>query len=148
MQRYIAFAIKEISKHTVFASRLSINHNFPAALFYMHRGFFAQAMEDNPSDPMGSRYAQSVLAAYSSACSFVGLIESLFKQHPILTERMWFLFTHVFSCAVSHAKYSKCTRVNLPIDCAWVYRRQITNGISAICTISSRIRLQSVCQGH
>ncbi|KAF9460500.1 fungal-specific transcription factor domain-containing protein [Collybia nuda] len=82
MQRYIAFAIKEIT------------------LFYMHRGFFAQAMEDNPNDPMGSKYAPSVLAAYGSACSFVGLIESLFKQHPVLTERMWFLFTHVFSCAI------------------------------------------------
>ncbi|KAK0202815.1 fungal-specific transcription factor domain-containing protein [Desarmillaria ectypa] len=82
MQRYIAFAIKEIT------------------LFYMHRGFFAQALEDHPSDPMGSKYAQSVLAAYTSACSFVGLVESLFKQHPALTERMWFLFTHVFSCAI------------------------------------------------
>ncbi|KAF8998585.1 fungal-specific transcription factor domain-containing protein [Cyathus striatus] len=82
MQRYIAFAIKEIT------------------LFYMHRGFFAQALEDSPTDPMGSKYAPSVLAAYGSACSFVGLIESLFKQHPALTERMWFLFTHVFSCAI------------------------------------------------
>ncbi|KAF9048224.1 hypothetical protein BDZ89DRAFT_978408 [Hymenopellis radicata] len=82
MQRYIAFAIKEMT------------------LFYMHRGFFAQALEDCPTDPMGSKYAQSVLAAYTSACSFVGLIESLFKQHPALTERMWFLFTHVFSCSI------------------------------------------------
>ncbi|PPQ65877.1 hypothetical protein CVT24_011208 [Panaeolus cyanescens] len=82
MQRYIAFAIKEIT------------------LFYMHRGFFAQALEDSPSDPMGSKYSPSVLAAYTSATSFVGLVESLFKQHPQLTERMWFLFTHVFSCAI------------------------------------------------
>jgi hypothetical protein len=66
----------------------------------MHRGFFAQALEDNPGDPMGSKYSPSVLAAYGSATSFVGLIESLFHQHPHLTERMWFLFTHVFSCAV------------------------------------------------
>jgi hypothetical protein len=72
-----------------------------AALFYMHRGYFAQALEDSPTDPMGSKFAPSVLGAYSSACSFVGLIESLFKQHPGLTERMWFLLTHVFSCAVS-----------------------------------------------
>ncbi|KXN89389.1 hypothetical protein AN958_05762 [Leucoagaricus sp. SymC.cos] len=82
MQRYITFAIREIT------------------LFYMHRGFFAQALEDNPTDPMGSKYGPSVLAAYRSACSFVGLIESLFKQHPVLTERMWFLFTHVFSCSI------------------------------------------------
>ncbi|KAF9258724.1 hypothetical protein L218DRAFT_1063037 [Marasmius fiardii PR-910] len=82
MQRYTAFAIKEMS------------------LFYMHRGFFARALEDSPADPMGSKYAPSVLAAYTSACSFVGLIGSLFKQHPRLTERMWFLFTHVFSCSI------------------------------------------------
>lgn len=82
MQKYCSFAIKEI------------------ALFYMHRGFFAQALEENPQDPMGSRYAPSVLAAYTSACTFVGLIESLFKQHPDLTERLWFYFMHVFSCAI------------------------------------------------
>jgi hypothetical protein len=60
----------------------------------MHRGFFAQALGDNPADPMGSKYAPSVLAAYNSACAFVGLIFSLFSQHPALTERMWFLFSH------------------------------------------------------
>ncbi|KAI0716023.1 hypothetical protein C8T65DRAFT_642581 [Cerioporus squamosus] len=80
MQRYVAFAIREIS------------------LFYLHRGFFAKALEDHPGDPLGSKYAQSVLAAYNSACSFVGLVRSLYSQHPGLTERMWFLFTHVFSC--------------------------------------------------
>lgn len=66
----------------------------------MHRGFFARAIEDSPGDPMGSKYAPSVLAAYNSACSFVGLIKSLYSLQPGLTERMWFLFTHVFSCAV------------------------------------------------
>ncbi|KAJ7050558.1 fungal-specific transcription factor domain-containing protein [Mycena amicta] len=82
MQRYCAFGIKEI------------------ALFYMHRGFFAQAIADNGQDPMGSKYGPSVLAAYTSACTYVGLIESLFKQQPVLTERMWFYMTHVFSCAI------------------------------------------------
>ncbi|KAJ3994298.1 fungal-specific transcription factor domain-containing protein [Lentinula boryana] len=82
MQRYIAFAIREIS------------------LFYLHRGFFARALEDSPNDPMGSKYAPSVLAAYTSACSFVSLIDSMFRQYPVLTERMWFLFTHVFSCSI------------------------------------------------
>lgn len=80
--------------------RLLSNYLLHEALFYMHRGFFAQALEDSPGDPMGSKYSPSVLAAYSSATSFVGLIESLFHQHPQLTERMWFVFTHVFSCAV------------------------------------------------
>ncbi|KAF9078127.1 fungal-specific transcription factor domain-containing protein [Rhodocollybia butyracea] len=82
MQRYIAFAIREIT------------------LFYLHRGFFARALEDSPVDPMGSKYAPSVLAAYGSACAFVSLIDSMFKRYPVLTERMWFLFTHVFSCSI------------------------------------------------
>ena len=80
------------------------------ALFYMHRGYFAQALEDNPNDPIGSKYAASVLAAYSSACSFVGLIESLYQQHPELLERMWFFFTHVFSCAVGGIYLCFCFR--------------------------------------
>lgn len=70
------------------------------AIFYLHRGFFARAIEDNPEDPLGSKYAPSVLAAYNSASTFVGLIKSLYSQHPKLTERLWFLFTHVFSCSV------------------------------------------------
>ncbi|KAI0641862.1 fungal-specific transcription factor domain-containing protein [Trametes meyenii] len=82
MQRYIAFAIKEMT------------------LFYLHRGFFARALEESPGDPLGSKYAPSVLAAYNCACTFVGLIRSLYSQHPGLTVRMWFLFTHVFSCSI------------------------------------------------
>ena len=82
----------------------------------MHRGFFAQAMEDSPTDPMGSKYSPSVLAAYGSATTFVGLIESLFNQHPQLTERMWFLFTHVFSCAVrASCVFRRLAEASLPV---------------------------------
>lgn len=109
MQRYTAFAIKEMSEYI---STLKFDNDelvtdviFFSALFYMHRGFFAQALEDSPNDPMGSKYSPSVLAAYGSATTFVGLIESLFHQHPQLAERMWFLFTHVFSCAVGVFRY-------------------------------------------
>ncbi|KAK2465637.1 hypothetical protein APHAL10511_002181 [Amanita phalloides] len=82
MQRFTTFAIKEMT------------------LFYMHRGFFAQALEGNPADPMASKYAESVLAAYRGACTFVGEMDSLFNQHQALLERLWFYFTHVFSCAI------------------------------------------------
>ncbi|TFK51695.1 hypothetical protein OE88DRAFT_1460474 [Heliocybe sulcata] len=83
MQRHIALAIKEIT------------------IFYMHRGFFARALEDHSGDPLSSKYSPSVLACYNSACSFVGLVKNLFSQQPELTQRMWFLFTHVFSCAIA-----------------------------------------------
>ncbi|KAH9989851.1 fungal-specific transcription factor domain-containing protein [Russula vinacea] len=73
LQRYIGFAIREMT------------------LFYMHRGFFARAIEDSPDDP-----------------------SKLFSQQPALTERMWFLFTHVFSCAIVLGSIPiKCPRMAL-----------------------------------
>lgn len=66
----------------------------------MHRGFFAKALDDHPEDPLSGKYGQSVLCAYRSASSFVALVKSVWSQHRSLTERNWFLFTHVFSCAV------------------------------------------------
>nr|GAT42913.1 predicted protein [Mycena chlorophos] len=82
LQRYCTFGIREI------------------ALFYMHRGFFASALADESQDPMSGTYAPSVLAAYTSACTYIALIDSLFALHPELTERMSFYFSHVFSCAI------------------------------------------------
>lgn len=151
MQRYITFAIKEMSKLDCLLGRCIITHDtdslvfyfFPSylALFYMHRGFFAQALEDNPTDPMGSKYSPSVLAAYGSATAFVGLIESLFNQHPQLTERMWFLFTHVFSCAVRvlllHFYDGTLFLLTNPyVDCLGIYRAEIADGAFALGTFA------------
>ncbi|KAH9914938.1 uncharacterized protein B0H18DRAFT_1087702 [Fomitopsis serialis] len=82
LQGYCACAITEIT------------------IFYMHRGFFATALQQAPDDPLGHKYASSVLAAYKSACSYVGLIKSMYSQYPKLVERMWFYLTHVFSCGI------------------------------------------------
>ncbi|THH09731.1 hypothetical protein EW145_g1797 [Phellinidium pouzarii] len=82
MQRYVILAIKEVT------------------VLYMHRGFFAKAMSDFPSDPLSGRYGHSVLRAHESASFFIILVRSLWLQHRQLTERNWFLFTHVFSCAI------------------------------------------------
>ncbi|EJD08184.1 uncharacterized protein FOMMEDRAFT_138150 [Fomitiporia mediterranea MF3/22] len=82
MQRHIILAIKEVT------------------LLYMHRGFFAKAMSDNPVDPLSGKHGHSVLRAHESASFFVKLVKSLWLQYKDLTERNWFLFTHVFSCAI------------------------------------------------
>ncbi|KAL5536994.1 hypothetical protein ACEPAF_817 [Sanghuangporus sanghuang] len=82
MQRHIVLAIREMN------------------LLYMHRGFFARAIGDNPKDPLGSPYGTSVIAAYRSAGSLVALVRDLDSQLPEPTERLWFLWTHLFSCAV------------------------------------------------
>ncbi|KAI5122508.1 hypothetical protein M0805_001416 [Coniferiporia weirii] len=82
MQRHIVLAIREMN------------------LLYMHRGFFARAIGDNPKDPLGSPYGTSVIAAYRSAGSLIALVRDLDSQLPEPTERLWFLWTHLFSCAV------------------------------------------------
>jgi hypothetical protein len=69
-------------------------------LLYMHRGFFARALNDHPKDPLGSPYGTSVIAAYRSAGSLIALMRNLHSQLQQPMERMWFLWTHMFSCAV------------------------------------------------
>ena len=67
----------------------------------MHRGFFARAISDHARDPLGSPYGSSFIAAYRSAGSLVALVRNIHSQLKELTERMWFLWTHLFSCSVS-----------------------------------------------
>jgi hypothetical protein len=82
LQRHIVLAIREMN------------------LLYMHRGFFARALNDHPKDPLGSPYGTSVIAAYRSAGSLIALMRNLHSQLQEPMERMWFLWTHMFSCAI------------------------------------------------
>jgi hypothetical protein len=72
----------------------------PTALFNMHRGFFAKALEDHPNDPLSSPYQYSVLATYNAACTYIGVVELLNSQYPEISMRICTLFDQMFSCAV------------------------------------------------
>ncbi|RDB15834.1 putative transcriptional regulatory protein C1F7.11c [Hypsizygus marmoreus] len=82
LQRHIVLAIREMN------------------LLYLHRSFFARAISDHPKDPLGSPYGTSVIAAYRSAGSLVALMRNLHTQLHEPSERLWFLWTHMFSCAI------------------------------------------------
>ncbi|KAJ7743140.1 fungal-specific transcription factor domain-containing protein [Mycena metata] len=82
LQRHIVLAIREMN------------------LLYLHRSFFARAISDHPKDPLGSPYGTSVIAAYRSAGSLVALMRNLHSQLKEPSERVWFLWTHMFSCAI------------------------------------------------
>ncbi|KAG9312894.1 hypothetical protein JVU11DRAFT_6327 [Chiua virens] len=82
LQRHIVLAIREMN------------------LLYLHRSFFARAVTDHPKDPLGSPYGTSVIAAYRSAGSLVALMRNLHTQLKEPSERMWFLWTHMFSSAI------------------------------------------------
>lgn len=82
LQRHIVLAIRESN------------------LLYLHRSFFARAISDHPKDPLGSPYGTSVIAAYRSAGSLIALMRNLHTQLKEPSERIWFLWTHMFSCAI------------------------------------------------
>lgn len=82
LQRHIVLAIREMN------------------LLYLHRSFFARALTDHPKDPLGSSYGSSVIAAYRSAGSLIALVRNLHTQLKEPSERIWFLWTHMFSCTI------------------------------------------------
>lgn len=82
LQRHIVLAVRECN------------------LLYLHRSYFAKAITDHPKDPLNSAYGSSVIAAYRSAGSFVALMRNLNNLLPELSQRLWFLYTHFFSCAI------------------------------------------------
>ena len=71
-----------------------------AALLYVHRCFFAQALQDHPKDPLKSQYAPSFLAGFRSACALIATIREQFDINPTQIARFWVLWTHAFSASV------------------------------------------------
>ncbi|KIK60349.1 hypothetical protein GYMLUDRAFT_200447 [Collybiopsis luxurians FD-317 M1] len=84
---------------------LTVARHFLVALkeitsFYMHRGFFATAMNENPENPIEHhRYGESVQTIYESACICVGLMRSLYRHQPKIMQRFSYFFDHIFSCS-------------------------------------------------
>ncbi|KIP07741.1 hypothetical protein PHLGIDRAFT_127425 [Phlebiopsis gigantea 11061_1 CR5-6] len=82
-----------------------MSHFMPAnylyfTLLYVHRCFFAQALQDHPKDPLRSQYAPSFLAGFRSACSLIATIREQFNINPVQIARFWVLWTHAFSASV------------------------------------------------
>ncbi|KAG1861205.1 fungal-specific transcription factor domain-containing protein [Suillus subalutaceus] len=69
-------------------------------LMFLHRGFFAQAMGDFPSDPLRSPVGRSFMVAYQCACALIAVTIDTFELQPMLCSRMWRIWSHTFSSAV------------------------------------------------
>ena len=69
-------------------------------LLYIHRGFFAKALLENPADPLLSPYAHSYLATYRSALSVLKVIREHYTAFPNLVSRFWSVWSHAFSATV------------------------------------------------
>ena len=71
------------------------------AMIYIHRTFFAQALLDNPENPLSSPYAPSFLAANRCASVLIKSFIHHAERCPDLCGRFWGIWTHTFSACVS-----------------------------------------------
>jgi hypothetical protein len=69
-------------------------------LMYIHRSFFAQAIIEQPMNPLKSTYAPSFLAAYRASATILKSVREQFAVMPNACARFWTMWTFAFSAAV------------------------------------------------
>ncbi|KAJ3725495.1 fungal-specific transcription factor domain-containing protein, partial [Lentinula raphanica] len=77
-----------------------LDHIRETVLMYIHRSFFAQAIIDQPTNPLKSVYAPSFLAAYRAAATILRSVREQFILWPNSCARFWTMWTFAFSAAV------------------------------------------------
>ena len=75
-------------------------HIKEVVLLWIHRSFFAQAIMDNPVNPLKSTYAPSFLAAYRGSGVILTSVKAQFEMFPVMVTRFWSMLTFAFSAAV------------------------------------------------
>jgi hypothetical protein len=68
---------------------------------YIHRSFFAQAIIEQPVNPLKSTYAPSFLAAYRSSATILKSVREQFAVMPNACARFSTMWTFAFNAAVS-----------------------------------------------
>ena len=101
-RRFTMIYTREVRKSRSFStpdnrSRIVVS---PPVLLYIHRSFFAQAVMENPDNPLKSRYAPSFLAAYRASSTILRTIGAQYTRFPDLCARTWTIWMYGFSAAV------------------------------------------------
>lgn len=71
------------------------------ALLYAHRRYVVRALKLNRSDPLQTKYQQSILGSLQSANILLGTLRSLLGVHMKIVSRVAFFWTSAFSALVS-----------------------------------------------
>lgn len=91
---------EEPPSHVQSMGRLVLSHSRETLLLYIHRSFFAQAIIENPVNPLKSAYAPSFLASYRASQTILRTIQQAFQEFPSLCARFWNIWTFAFSAAI------------------------------------------------
>ncbi|KAI0262363.1 fungal-specific transcription factor domain-containing protein [Gloeopeniophorella convolvens] len=77
-----------------------LSHLREVILMFLHRSFFAQALIEDPENPVRSQYAPSFLATVRSAAKILSDVHEQFAIQPVILSRFWSIWTYAFSSAV------------------------------------------------
>ncbi|KAF7303857.1 Zn(2)-C6 fungal-type domain-containing protein [Mycena indigotica] len=100
LQRCVLEHIRETGSVTFLLHIKGKTHAYTAVLLYIHRSFFAQAIIEQPVNPLKSAYAPSFLAAYRASATILKSVRDQFEITPIACARFWTMWTFAFSSAV------------------------------------------------
>ncbi|KAI0027762.1 hypothetical protein K488DRAFT_60517, partial [Vararia minispora EC-137] len=75
-------------------------HTREVILMFMHRSFFAQALIEDPVNPLRTPYAPSFLASVRCATTILRVVREQFTVHPSICSRFWAMWTYAFSAAI------------------------------------------------
>ncbi|KAL5480159.1 hypothetical protein ACEPAI_1429 [Sanghuangporus weigelae] len=70
------------------------------ALLFVHKHYFARAMLEYSDDPLRSPFVPSVLSAYRSSVTLLGLLYNATVLVPLVTERLWGQWSFSLGCTM------------------------------------------------
>ncbi|GLB39771.1 putative fungal specific transcription factor [Lyophyllum shimeji] len=80
--------------------RFVVSYVRETILLYIHRSFFAQALIEEPMNPLRSTYAASFLASYRASLTVLKCVRQQFNAWPNSCSLFWIMWTFAFSSAV------------------------------------------------
>jgi hypothetical protein len=94
--------LSALPRSPLFLIRMFNGRVWFSALMFLHRNYFVKALIENPTNPLESDYSDSFIAAYTSACEILDSTGRNYDKQPLLTQRIWRIWTNAFSAAVGN----------------------------------------------
>ncbi|KAJ3848820.1 fungal-specific transcription factor domain-containing protein, partial [Lentinula lateritia] len=132
-----------------------LDHIRETVLMYIHRSFFAQAIIDQPTNPLKSVYAPSFLAAYRASAAILKSVREQFILWPNSCARFWTMWTFAFTAAVVFGtvvtrgpRSPLAASAMTELDQAWIlfskaaiYSKRATKALPILTTLREKARL-------
>ncbi|KAJ7932344.1 hypothetical protein B0H13DRAFT_2263331 [Mycena leptocephala] len=131
-----------------------LEHIRETVLMYIHRFFYAQAIIEQPVNPLKSTYAPSFLATYRAGVTILKSVREQFALMPHACARFWTMWTFAFGAAVvfgtvvtrspssplAAAAMAELKQACVLFSKAAVFSRRATKALSILTKLSEKAR--------